>query len=40
MIDPKNGALSDESSLSEAVRYGALPMVGLDKIDDIIKSLV
>lgn len=40
LIDPKKGALTDESSLSEAVRYGALPMVGLDKIDDIIKALV
>lgn len=40
LIDPKHGALTDESSLSEAVRCGALPMVGLDKIDDIIKSLV
>ncbi|MDH3891095.1 MAG: DNA-processing protein DprA [candidate division Zixibacteria bacterium] len=40
LIDPKNGALSDETSLSEAVRFGAIPMVGLDKIEDIIKSLV
>ena len=40
LIDPKHGALSDESSLSEAARCGAIPIVGLDKIDDIIKSLV
>lgn len=40
LIDPRKGALTDESSLSEAARCGALPMVGLDKIEDIIKSLV
>lgn len=40
LIDPRKGALTDESSLSEAVRCGVLPMVGLDKIDDIIRSLV
>ena len=40
MIDPRHGALADEDSLSKAVSCGAIPMVGLDKVDDIIKSLV
>ena len=40
VIDPATGALADEVSLNKAVSYGAIPMVGLDKIDDIIKSLV
>lgn len=39
-IDPKNGALTEEKSLNEIVRQGAIPMVGMDKVDDIIKSLV
>ena len=40
IIDPRHGALADEASLNQAVSYGALPMVGLDKIDDIITALV
>lgn len=40
MIDPKYGALTDKDSLNMAVTHGAIPMVGLDKIDDIIQSLV
>jgi len=40
LIDPRHGALADETSLSEAVRCGAIPMVGLDKIDDIFDALV
>jgi len=40
LIDPRHGALSDESSLELAIRCGAIPMVGLDKIGDITKSLV
>ncbi len=40
LIDPSTGALADKESLSEAVRCGAIPMVGLDKIDDILDALV
>jgi DNA processing protein len=40
LIDPSHGALSDESSLAKAIEWGAIPMSGLDKIDQIIKSLV
>ncbi|NOY88362.1 MAG: hypothetical protein GXO93_03085 [FCB group bacterium] len=40
LIDPKWGALTDKESMNLAVSYGALPMVGLNKIDDIINSLV
>ena len=40
MIDPKLGALSDQKSLDRAVANGAIPLIGLDKVDDIIKSLV
>lgn len=40
LIDPKCETMSDESSLNKAVNYGAIPIVGRDKIDDIIKSLV
>jgi DNA processing protein len=40
IIDPRHGALTDEASLNQAVSQGALPMVGLDKIDDIIATLV
>lgn len=40
MIDPKHGALTDKDGLSAAVAQGAIPMVGWDKIDDIIQSLV
>ncbi len=40
LIDPRHGALADEAGLSEAIRHGAIPMSGLDKIDDIISSLV
>lgn len=40
LIDPRHGALSDETALDKAVSFGAIPMVGLDKIDDIFKSLV
>ncbi len=39
-VDPQNGALVEEKSMEETVRQGAIPMVGLDKVDDIIKSLV
>jgi len=40
MVDPKPGVFADEASLTKAVNYGALPMVGYDKVSDIIKSLV
>lgn len=40
LIDPKNGALSDEPSLARAVEWGAIPMSGPDQIDHIIKALV
>lgn len=40
IIDPEHGALADEDSLRMAVSNGAIPMAGLDKLDDIIKSLV
>ncbi len=40
LIDPRHGALSDEESLHRAADCGAIMMVGLDKFDDIIKSLV
>lgn len=40
MIDPKHGALTDEQSLNQAVTCGAIPMVGLNRIDEIIQSLV
>jgi len=40
VIDPKHGALADTESFNLAVTYGAIPMVGLDKIDEIIQSLV
>ena len=40
IIDPKFGGLTDKSSLDRAVSCGAIPMVGLEKIDDIVKSLV
>ncbi len=40
LIDPRHGAHADKESLDRAVSCGAILMVGLDKIDDIIKSLV
>ena len=40
MIDPEHGAFSDEKALGLALEYGAIPLKGYDKVDDIIKSLV
>ncbi len=40
MIDPELGVLSDEKSLALAVKRGAVLLTGLEKIDDIVKSLV
>ncbi len=39
-VETENGALSDEKSLAKIAEYGAIPMVGLSKVDDIIASLV
>ncbi len=39
LIDPKY-TLVDTESLNHAVKCGAIPMVGLDKLDDIVQSLV
>ncbi|MFQ5453986.1 MAG: DNA-processing protein DprA, partial [Candidatus Zixiibacteriota bacterium] len=40
MIDPMHGALTDKDCFNKAVSFGAIPLVGLDKTDDIIQSLV
>jgi len=40
IVDPTIGAHTDQDSLNKAVSYGAILLVGLDKISDIIKSLV
>ncbi|MEW5994284.1 MAG: DNA-processing protein DprA, partial [Candidatus Zixiibacteriota bacterium] len=40
VIDPEHGALAEEESLAEAVACGAIPLTGLDKVDDIIRTLV
>lgn len=40
MIDPVTGAHADKKNLDHAVRHGAIPLVGLDKVNDIISSLV
>jgi len=40
LIDPALGAFAEEKTLNQAVSYGAIPMVGLDMIDDIAKALV
>jgi len=40
LIDPSLGAFAEEKTLNQAISYGAIPMVGLDKIDDIAKALV
>ncbi|UCD64334.1 MAG: DNA-processing protein DprA [Candidatus Zixiibacteriota bacterium] len=40
MIDPRHGALTDEASLNRAYTYGAIPLVGLEKVPDIVDSLV
>ena len=39
-VECQNGALSDEKSLAKIAKHGAIPMVGLKKVDDIIASLV
>jgi len=40
LIDTEQGVLADEKSLALAVTHGAILLSGLEKIDDIIKSLV
>ena len=40
MIDPHYGALADPTSLAQAHEYGAIPIEGLDKVGDIVRSLV
>ena len=40
MIDPRHGALADAESLAKAHDFGAIPIEGRDKVDDIVKSLV
>ncbi|MEW6411054.1 MAG: DNA-processing protein DprA [Candidatus Zixiibacteriota bacterium] len=40
LIDPRHGALTDKNSLETAYSSGAIPMVGLHQIDEIVKSLV
>lgn len=39
-VESENGALSDEKSLAQIAKHGAIPMVGLKKVNDIIQSLV
>lgn len=40
VIDPAFGALSDEPALGKAIECGAIPIEGLDRVNDIIRSLV
>lgn len=40
LADSEHGALSDKKSLAVAAECGAIPIVGLQKVDDIIRSLV
>ncbi len=40
LIDPRHGALTDKDGLETAYSNGAIAMVGLHQIDEIIKSLV
>lgn len=40
MIDPRYGALTDEDAMRQAVTFGAIPLVGLERLQDIIDSLV
>lgn len=40
MVDPDQGALSDERALTKAAEYGVIPIEGYRKVDDIIRSLV
>lgn len=40
VTDPIRGTMTDERSLEKALEFGAIPVRGLDKIDDIVRTLV
>ncbi len=40
LVDPGMGALADETSVNHAAHCGAIPMVGWEKVEDIINALV
>lgn len=40
VTDPFRGTMTDERSLEKALEFGAIPVRGLDKIDDIVRTLV
>ncbi|MCK4857046.1 MAG: DNA-processing protein DprA [candidate division Zixibacteria bacterium] len=40
MVNPEHGALADETSLTQAVSCGAIPIEGFDHVGDIVKSLI
>ena len=40
LIDPHLGGLADEKSLQQALDCGAIPMVGIERIPDILNALV
>jgi len=40
MIDPEQGALSDEKALAQSHECGAIPIEGLNRIDEMVQSLV
>ncbi|MBD3258603.1 hypothetical protein GF377_09245 [candidate division GN15 bacterium] len=40
MVDPTSGAHVDETSLRKALDAGAIPLEGLDKVQDIVRALV
>jgi hypothetical protein len=40
IAEPKYGALSDKKGLDLAQEYGAIPIEGVDSLDDVIASLV
>jgi DNA processing protein len=40
LVNPAWGALADETSLAEVVECGAIPLVGLEKVNDITRALV
>jgi DNA processing protein len=40
LVDPLHGALADAGSLVKAHECGVIPIEGLDKVGDIVKSLV
>jgi len=40
MIDPAHGPLSDKATLDKLTGYGVIPIIGFDRVKDIIASLV